>query len=255
MRFASLGSGSAGNGLVAQAVDTTVLLDCGFGLRDTEMRLARLGLEPGHLSGIILTHEHDDHAGGAFRFAARFRLPVFLTHGTLAVLGEAPENVDIRIIDSHQTFGIGDMEIHPYPVPHDAREPVQFVFSDGARRLGVLTDTGTSTPHIEAMLSGCQALILECNHDLELLMNNSSYPKSLKQRISGDYGHLDNDTAAGLLARLDTHHLQHIVAAHLSAKNNRPELARNVLRAALDCAEEWIGIADQGYGFGWREII
>lgn len=255
MRFASLGSGSAGNGLVAQVDVTTVLLDCGFGLRDTEMRLARLGLEPDHLSGILLTHEHDDHAGGAFRFAARFRLPVFLTYGTFAVLGSAAENIDIRIIDSHQTFSIGDVEIHPYPVPHDAREPVQYVFSDGAHRLGVLTDTGSSTPHIEAMLSGCQALVLECNHDLDLLMNNSSYPKSLKQRISGDYGHLDNDTAAKLLARLDTRHLQHIVAAHLSAKNNRPELARSALRAVLDCAEEWIGIANQTDGFGWREII
>jgi phosphoribosyl 1,2-cyclic phosphodiesterase len=255
MRFASLGSGSAGNGLVAQADGTTVLLDCGFGLRDTEMRLARLGLEPEHLSGIIITHEHDDHAGGAFRFAARFRLPLFLTHGTLAALGDAPGNVDIRIIDSHQSFSIGAMEIHPYPVPHDAREPVQFVFSNGTCRLGVLTDTGTATPHIEAMLSGCQGLVLECNHDLGLLMNNSSYPKSLKQRISGDFGHLDNNTSANLLARLDTHRLQHIVAAHLSAKNNRPELVREALCAVLDCEDDWIVIADQNHGFNWREII
>ena len=255
MRFASLGSGSAGNGLVAQSGNTAVLLDCGFNMRETALRLARLGLEPDHLSGILITHEHDDHASGAFRLAARFGLPIFLTHGTLARLGDAPQGTDIRIIDSHHVFSLGDLEIHPYPVPHDAHEPVQYVISDGTRRLGVLTDTGKSTPHIEVMLSGCQALVLECNHDLDLLMNNSSYPESLKQRISSDYGHLDNDTAANLLARLDTRYLQHIIAAHLSIKNNRPELARNALRMVLGCAEEWIGVASQTEGFDWRQII
>lgn len=254
MRFALLGSGSAGNGLVAQAGNTRVLLDCGFSLRETTFRLARLNLEPHHLAGILLTHEHEDHARGAFRLAAGFRLPLFLTHGTLMMLGDAPTDIDIRIINSHDAFAIDDMEIHPYPVPHDAREPVQYVFSDGMRRLGVLTDTGTSTPHIESMLSGCHALVLECNHDLELLMNNRRYPPLLKQRISGAYGHLDNATAAGLLAKLDTHSLQHIVAAHLSKKNNRPELARIALRSALDCEEEWIKVASQTEGMDWLDI-
>lgn len=254
MRFALLGSGSAGNGLVAQAGNTRVLLDCGFSLRETTLRLARLHLEPHQLSGILLTHEHEDHARSAFRLAAGYGLPLYLTHGTFTMLGHAPASLDIRIINSHDAFAIGDMEIHPYPVPHDAREPVQYVFSDGMRRLGVLTDSGTSTPHIESMLSGCHALVLECNHDLELLMNNRRYPASLKQRISGAYGHLDNATAAKLLAQLDTRALQHIVAAHLSAKNNRPELARAALCGALGCAEEWITIAGQTAGTDWLDV-
>lgn len=253
MRFASLGSGSAGNALVAEAGDTAVLLDCGFGIRETTMRLARVGMEASDLSGILLTHEHDDHAGCAFRLAAHHHLAIYLTHGTLAALGGAPEGIQLYIIDSHTPFAIGDLEIHPYPVPHDAREPVQFVFSDGAQRLGVLTDTGTGTPCIETMLSACDALVLECNHDLDML-SNGNYPWPLKKRILGRFGHLDNACAAGILAKLDNSRLQHIVAAHLSQHNNRPELARRALCEVLNCTEEWIGVADQAEGFGWRAL-
>lgn len=253
MRFASLGSGSAGNALVAEAGGTVVLLDCGFGLRDTETRLARLGLEAESLAGILITHEHADHAGGALRIAARHGLPVYLTYGTFAAVGDLAKDASIHIIDSHTPFSIGALEIHPYPVPHDAREPVQYVLSDGARRLGVLTDTGESTPHIEAMLYTCDALVLECNHDLDLL-TNGSYPWPLKQRIRSRLGHLDNASAAGILSRLDHSRLQHIVAAHLSEQNNRPELARRALARALNCSEDWIGIAEQAAGFDWRQI-
>jgi phosphoribosyl 1,2-cyclic phosphodiesterase len=139
-------------------------------------------------------------------------------------------------------------------VPHDAREPVQFVCSDGRWRLGVLTDLGVSTAHVETSLSGCDALVLECNHDVEMLANGD-YPYPLKQRIAGKQGHLDNDTAAALLARLDNSRLKHLFAAHLSQHNNRPDLARAALAGALCCAPDWIGIADQHDGFGWREFI
>lgn len=253
MRFASLGSGSAGNALVAEAGGTAVLLDCGFGIRETTTRLARLGLEASDLSGILLTHEHDDHAGSAFRFAARHRLSVYLTYGTLSALGGAPADLELCIIDSHTPFAIGDLEIRPYTVPHDAREPVQFIFGDGAYRLGVLTDTGTGTPHIEAMLSGCDALVLECNHDLDML-TNGGYSWALKKRILGRLGHLDNACAASILSRLDNSRLQHIFAAHLSVQNNRPELARQALAGVLNCAVDWIGIAEQSCGFDWRQL-
>ena len=139
-------------------------------------------------------------------------------------------------------------------MPHDAREPCQFVFSDGERRLGLLTDTGDSTPHIQRMLSGIDALVLECNHDLELLMNGP-YPPSLKQRISSRYGHLDNATAARLLSGIDCTRLQHFVAAHLSAQNNTPDLARGAIAEALNCAATWIEIAMQAEGLGWRQIV
>jgi phosphoribosyl 1,2-cyclic phosphodiesterase len=159
----------------------------------------------------------------------------------------------VSLIDSHSVFAIGDLEVHPYPVPHDAREPSQFVFSDGDKRLGLLTDAGASTPHIERMLSGIDALVLECNHDIDLLMNGP-YPPSLKRRISGRLGHLDNAAAAGILAGIDCTRLQHFIAAHLSARNNTPELARAAMAAALNCDPAWVCIATQGDGVDWRDI-
>ena len=254
MRFASLGSGSEGNGLVVEAGGSRLLIDCGFGVRDAAARLARLGIEPGSLSAILVTHEHADHVGGVPAFAARHGVPVWLTFGTLDVVGERFARTErVYGFDSHDAFAIGDLEVWPFPVPHDAREPVQFVVGDGQHRLGVLTDLGVSTPHVEASLSGCDALVLECNHDAGMLADGD-YPYPLKQRIAGRLGHLDNEAAAALLASLDTSRLRHVVAAHLSQQNNTPERARAALARALNCTPDWIGIADQVDGFGWRDI-
>jgi phosphoribosyl 1,2-cyclic phosphodiesterase len=254
MRFASLGSGSEGNALVVEAGGTHILLDCGFGIADTTARLARLGLEPADIDAIIVTHEHADHVGGVTRVARRHELPVYLSHGTLTAIGSQRSAIaQITVIDSHTPFSIGDIEVRPYPVPHDAREPIQFVFGDGKSSLGVLTDAGSSTPHIESMLSGVDALVLECNHDINLL-ENSSYPQSLKRRIAGRLGHMDNAEASRLLAGIDCSRLQHVIAAHLSRQNNTPELARAAVAGALNCEEDWIGVANQAEGFSWREI-
>jgi phosphoribosyl 1,2-cyclic phosphodiesterase len=257
MRFASLGSGSEGNGLVVHAGSTNLLLDCGFGLAETARRLARLDLTPDTITGIVVTHEHDDHVGGVPRFARKHDIPVYLTHGTLAGAGFSRfEGVSLTIIDSHAALPVNDIELRPFPVPHDAREPTQFVFGDGDKALGVLTDTGMSTPHIEAMLCAVDALVLECNHDLGLLMN-SAYPYGLKQRIAGRLGHLGNDAASGILGALPQGtqgRMQHVIAAHLSKQNNTPDLARRALAHALRCDEAWIGVATQDEGFGWREI-
>lgn len=255
MRFACLGSGSRGNALIVERGGTRLMLDCGYPVRETERRLARLGLAPADLDAILLTHEHSDHTAGACKFACKHRLPLWLTHGTLQGLpGDASSLQQINVIDGHSAFAVGELELLPFPVPHDAREPAHFVFSDGARRLGVLTDTGTSTSHIEAMLSGCDALVLECNHDLDLLMNGD-YPQALKARVAGRYGHLDNQSAAGLLAALDRSRLQHLIAAHLSEHNNTPQRAVRALAQVLGCAPDWIGVADQDDGFAWREIV
>jgi len=254
MRFASLGSGSDGNGLVVEAAGTCVLVDCGFGVKDTVWRLARLGLEPSSITAILVTHEHGDHICGVPAFAARYEIPVWATFGTLAEVSIRFEGMTrVYGFDSHDHFAIDALEVRPFAVPHDAREPVQYVISDGAHRLGVLTDIGVSTAHVEASLSGCDALVLECNHDLEMLARGD-YPFQLKQRIAGRFGHLHNEAAAALLARLDTSHLAHIIAAHLSRENNTPELARNALCSALGCTHEWIGIADQVTGFDWRGL-
>ncbi len=254
MRFASLGSGSRGNALVVEVKQTRLLLDCGFGIRETLARLSRLSLQPEDLAGILITHEHTDHIGGAVKFARRFELPVWLTHGTFTNHALAQTLPDIRLIDGHSAFQADEIEVQPFPVPHDAREPVQYAFSSGSRRLGVLTDAGETTPHIEAILSGCDALVLECNHDPDML-RDGPYPPMLKQRVAGRFGHLDNSMAARLLASLDSSKLQHLIAAHLSEKNNTPALARAALSGVLNCEPEWIGVADQRDGFGWRQIF
>ncbi len=254
MRFASIGSGSEGNGLVVEAGGTRVMIDCGFGVRDTAKRLARIGITPDSLTAILVTHEHSDHIGGVPAFAARHRIPVWLTFGTLEAAGGRFDGMDrIHGFDSHVTFAIGALEIRPFPVPHDAREPVQYVLSDGAARLGVLTDLGTSTLHVEESLTGCDALVLECNHDLAMLYDGD-YPYPLKQRIAGKFGHLHNEGAAAILAAIDCTKLKHLIAAHLSQHNNTPELARQALAGALACSADWIGIADQAQGFDWRDL-
>jgi phosphoribosyl 1,2-cyclic phosphodiesterase len=254
MRFASLGSGSEGNGLLLEVGATRVLADCGFALSETVARLARLGVTADSLDAILITHEHDDHVGGAARLARKFNIPVWVTHGTLQAAGKALAAVEeVRIFDCHQRFAVGDIEIEPYTVPHDAREPSQFVFSDGACRVGLLTDAGSLTAHMQAVLSGLDALILECNHDLDMLWD-SGYPQRLKERIAGKFGHLDNHTAAELLTLIDCRRLKHLVAAHLSKQNNTPELARAALAQGLNCELEWVGVATQSDGFAWREV-
>jgi phosphoribosyl 1,2-cyclic phosphodiesterase len=249
MRFACLGSGSEGNGLVIEAGSTRVLMDCGFGLADSVARLTRLDLQPGDLAGIVVTHEHSDHIGGVGRLARKYKLPVWLTAGTLAMAQDL-DGVAVQVIDSHAAFAVDGLEIQPYPVPHDAREPVQYVFGDGSRRLGVLTDTGCSTPHIEAMLAGVDALVLECNHDAAML-ENGPYPVSLKRRVGGRFGHLENGQSAALLARLKHQKLQCVMAAHVSKKNNTSGLAQRALAQVLNCADDDVRVACQTTGFDW----
>ena len=257
LRFASLASGSSGNCLVAEADGTRVLVDLGLNLRDTERRLARLGLAPSDLAGILVTHEHGDHACGVFDFAAAHNLPVYLTYGTLLALeaeGKVIPGVKTPIVSGREQVLIGEMEVTPFTVPHDAREPVQFVLSDGQFRLGVLTDIGASTLHVERMLSGLDALVIECNYDLDMLWGGG-YPRWLKERIAGPFGHLDNRESERLLAALDRTRLQHVIGAHLSQQNNRPQLARAALARAMGCEESWIGLASQDEGFAWRSCL
>lgn len=255
MRFALLGSGSKGNATLIEQGDTRLLVDCGFTLRETEHRLGRLGCAPEQLSGILLTHEHQDHLGGVGPLARKYGIPVWLSAGTARAgakrLGVLPR---VCLLNCHVDFVVQDLNIHPFPVPHDASEPCQFVFSDGRHRLGLLTDTGRATAHIARQLDACDALILECNHD-EQMLSSGPYPPSLQARVGGGMGHLSNRQAAALLAELEVSSLQHLVAAHLSEQNNRPELASAALGDALGCAPDWIALADQPHGLDWREIV
>jgi len=252
MRFALLGSGSRGNALLVEQGDTTLMVDCGFTLRESERRLARLGKDPGSITAILVTHEHSDHVGGVALLARRYGIPVWMTPGSAANqdCGELPT---LHLLNCHEPFAIGGVEIIPFPVPHDAREPSQFVFSNGDRRLGLLTDVGRVTPHIETCLSGCHGLVLECNHDPKMLADGP-YPPMLQRRVGGDLGHLSNPQAAELLQRIDVSQLHQLVGAHLSEKNNTPQLARQALCQGLGCEPEWIGLADQSHGASWRSL-
>lgn len=264
MRFASLGSGSRGNALVVEAGSTRLLIDCGFSVLETERRLARLRLGPGDLDAILVTHEHADHYGSAGRFSARHRIPVHLSTGTLAAAApgaarparhRTPPAGTFVCFDAHACFSIGDIEIHPYPVPHDAREPTQFVLGDGARRIGLLTDAGCITPHMQEMFDGgCDALLVESNHDPEMLANGP-YPAFLKERVGGRYGHLSNGQAAEFILSLDRARLQHVIGMHISERNNTPAHAAAALCTALDCTADEVALATQSDGFGWRSVV
>ncbi|MGQ0659142.1 MAG: MBL fold metallo-hydrolase [Chromatiales bacterium] len=254
MRFASLGSGSRGNAALIGDARTLLLVDCGFAVRDVEERLGRLGVEASRITAILLTHEHADHASGVGGLARRHRLPVWMTAGTLAAVAQAAGALPkVHVFSNHEPFSIEGIVVQPIAVPHDAREPSQFVFGDGAVRVGLVTDTGSPTPYIQRMLDGVEALLLEFNHD-ERMLQDGPYPGPLKRRIASSLGHLSNSQSAALLAALDTRRLQHLVAMHLSQQNNSVAIVRDAAAAALHCAPDWIGIADQDLGFGWREV-
>lgn len=252
MRFASLGSGSRGNASLVQWRDTTILVDCGFSAREVELRLARLDLSPADLDAILVTHEHGDHISGVGVLARKHKIPVWMTVGTTMQFngGRLPE---LHHFHGHDRFSIRDIEVEPYTVPHDAREPCQFVFHNGMHRLALLTDTGSITPHIIDTVSACDGFLLECNHDPSLLQAGP-YPSSLKHRVGGRLGHLSNGQAGELLRQMDSSRLQHVIAMHLSEQNNTVGLAREALAEALNCEQDWIGIADQETGFAWREL-
>jgi phosphoribosyl 1,2-cyclic phosphodiesterase len=257
VRFASLGSGSEGNALLVEAASgtttTRILLDCGFSAKEAQRRLARLGCRVEDLDAIVITHEHTDHIGSALTLARKWSIPLYMSWGTARAIGADEANVDLHVLWGDESVAIGDLSVLPYTVPHDAREPLQYVFSNGASRLGVLTDVGASTPHITSVLSGCDALVLESNHDLDMLAA-SRYPPSLKRRIGGTHGHLNNGAAGEILASLDRSRLRHVVAAHLSQQNNLPHLAQAALALALGASTLDVVVASQDDGFDWLAL-
>ncbi|MEZ5559608.1 MAG: MBL fold metallo-hydrolase [Pseudomonadales bacterium] len=246
--FASLGSGSRGNGTLVELGGELILVDCGFTLKQAEQRLARLDVRAGDLSAILVTHEHSDHAGGVAALAHRYAVPVFASWGTLKA---TPVDLVGRAIDSHDAFAIGKVSVQPVIVPHDAREPTQFVFSYDDVRIGVVSDLGHVTPYVVQQYSGCTGLMMESNHDVDMLMRGR-YPESVKRRIAGDHGHLSNRQAAAFLAELAHPDLQ-VVVGHVSEQNNHPDL----LEAAFDGLRSRVGqldFATQSDGAGWVRL-
>ena len=249
-RFASLGSGSRGNATLIEAGDTRILVDCGYPAREFAARCERLGFDPGSLTAILVTHEHGDHTRGVGPVARRFGAPVWMSHGTwyAADFGAIPAP---NLFAAHGgDFTIGDMTVTPVPVPHDAREPTQFVITHGGARLGLLTDLGSITPRVIEAFDGVDALLLECNHDPDMLAAGP-YPPSLQARVGGQYGHLNNRQAADFLRRIDHRRLRHLVAAHLSEKNNAPHLARQALLDVSDALCDCLSLLIQDQASDW----
>lgn len=257
MRFRSLASGSSGNATLVEAgsgAETRrVLVDCGLGIRLLQERLALSGLGLNDLHALFITHEHADHIGCATTLARRHRIPVWMSHGTWLSIGEPELGDRLHLARDLQTIELGPLRLTPLTVPHDAREPLQLVCQAGSRKLGLLTDLGHITSHVLQQLAGCHALLLEANHDADLLAR-SSYPAFLKRRIGGDWGHLENRASAEALRRLRHPGLHCVVAAHLSEQNNRPELVQALLAEALDWPAEAIQVAGAQTGTDWFEV-
>lgn len=251
MRYASLGSGSKGNGTLVAAADQLLLIDCGFTIRETCRRLERLQCSIEQVTAILVTHEHGDHIKGVAPLARKFNVPVYMTPGTYHSrdLGKLPE---LRLIEGYQPLQFGDLRVTPVAVPHDAREPAQFVFEYEQWRLGILTDLGSITPHVEAYYADCDALVLEANHDPAMLACGP-YPPSLKQRVGGLWGHLSNQQAAAFLQRVDRQRLRQLVVAHISQQNNSVEQARLTLAASIEGIAD-VSFACQEEGFGWKHV-
>lgn len=251
MRFCSLGSGSRGNGTIVQSSECSVLIDCGFPFKELSRRLAARQLHAEDLDAILVTHEHGDHWRGVGVAARKLNIPVYLTKGTYRVVRE--EKVpELEFFNCHQSFQLGDLTVHPFPVPHDAAEAAQFVFEHKGSRLGVATDLGSVSAHVSSMLNGCDALLMEFNHD-EQMLRDGPYSHSLKRRVGGDYGHLNNRQAQELLDGMDKTNLNMLVAAHLSEQNNLPDKVRSCIQE-LGIKEEEYQIADQNLGTNWIDI-
>ena len=257
LRFKNLGSGSTGNATVVEGRSGSqvrrLLIDCGFGIRQLQARLAQAQLQIEDLDAVFITHEHSDHIGCALAVALRYRIPVWMSHGTHAALGAPDFDGMLRVAHDMEAIDLGAFEARPFTVPHDAREPLQLRCSDGAHHLGVLTDLGHASDHVLQQLHGCHALMIEANHDPELLQA-SRYPLFLKRRVGGPYGHLANRATADILRAVRHPGLQRVVAAHLSAQNNAPGLAQQALAPALEWPAEAIAVASPTTGTPWLAV-
>ena len=256
LRFKSLGSGSSGNATLVEAlglIPFRLLIDCGLGIRQLSLRLGESGLMPEDIDAIFITHEHGDHIGCALNLALRYRIPVWMSQGTYLAIGAPDFEGLLHIARDAESIDLGGLQLMPFTVPHDAREPLQLSCTDGASKLGVLTDLGHATPHVIAHLKACNALLLECNHDIELL-SHSVYPPFLKRRVGGQYGHLSNQAAAEIASAVMHSGLNHFVAAHLSAQNNRADLVQTALSIALGRRTSDILVASASSGTPWLQV-
>jgi phosphoribosyl 1,2-cyclic phosphodiesterase len=252
LKVASLGSGSKGNSTLIATKEATVMVDCGFTLKETLKRLERLEVMPYDIDAVLVTHEHQDHISGVGPLSRKFNIPVWSTRGSL-LSGKCGKLNEFSIIEGFQRFQIHDLDIVPISVPHDAREPCQYLFKAYGKQLGVLTDLGSYTPEIIDVLQSCDGLLLECNHDEEMLWNGP-YPRSLKQRVGGPLGHMSNKQAITLLEKVHSERLKLLIASHISEQNNCPNLVQQSVAEAIQWPLNDVIISEQDQGFGWYEL-
>ena len=251
MRIASLGSGSKGNATIVQHGNTTLMIDCGFSLRQCDLRMQKLGVRPDSIDAILVTHEHSDHSAGVERLSNQFGIPIWTTAGTARAVFS--EDLDFNRLTEGMAVVIGDIKVLPITVPHDANEPLQFVFEGelSGKRFGILTDAGHVTTHMIRSFSALDGLLLEFNYD-EAMLEGGPYPPMLKQRVGGRHGHLSNDQSVELLGSIERSNLQCLIAAHISEKNNTPEIVAKMISSVSQLPEPVL--ANQNEGFDWITI-
>ncbi|MCP4204452.1 MAG: MBL fold metallo-hydrolase [bacterium] len=255
MRFCVLGSGSAGNCVLVESGDESILVDAGFSCREIERRLQAVGASPDRFAAVILTHEHGDHSRGAPRFSRRHGVPIYATRGTLSAVRLLAHSPEPAVIESGRSFEAGPFSIEPFAVPHDAREPVGLVVESEGCRLGLAADLGRRSVEAWRRLRNLDALVLETNHDIEMLQQGP-YPWPLKKRIAGDNGHLSNHDAADGLREIMSRRLQWVVLYHLSRTNNLPVLAREAVARVLSLgiARTEICVSEQSQPTPWLSV-
>ncbi|MBC2711991.1 MAG: MBL fold metallo-hydrolase [Desulfosarcina sp.] len=243
-----LASGSRGNATYLSDGHTAMLFDAGLSGIEIQRRMAAKGLDPESLDAIIVSHEHADHIQGVGVLSRRFDLTVHINAGTRQASGPALGNLPrVREFNCGEPFSIGDLAIHPFSISHDAEDPAGFTIACNGAKVGLATDLGIATGVVKTHLKACDILILEANHDPQMLIDGP-YPWPLKQRIRGRSGHLSNDDTAKLLAELQHDGLTHVVLAHLSEENNTPEKAKNTVEAVLNSSRVKLQVASQNAG-------
>ncbi len=237
IKLCVLASGSSGNCTFIGTKTTRILIDAGLSAKQTEMRLAEIGEKPEDISAICVTHEHGDHIAGIRVLQSKYQIPVYANAGTVEGIRAARlgGEMDCKQFTTGSAFDIGDLRVEPFSVPHDAYEPVGFVVVSGDRRIGVATDIGMVTNLLREKFRTCEVVVIEANHDMELL-HEAPRPWSLKQRILSNQGHLSNAAAAGLIAEIAGDGLNHLFLAHLSSDCNTPAHARREVEQALAAA-------------------
>ncbi len=253
MNVVLLASGSRGNAILVDTAKTRLLIDAGLSAREICRRLELVGVAPESLDALLVTHEHSDHVRGLGPLVRRLGIPVHIHTDVVGVLKDVGDPERVREFDEKAGFQVGEVAVQAFPVTHDACSPVGFIFNASAGKIGVATDLGIATRLVADQLQGCRVLVLESNHDEELL-RDGPYPWPLKQRVRSKHGHLSNRDSSSLLEQLTWDGLDAVLLAHLSETNNCPELARAVAVETLAgqnrCAPQLL-VGKQGTPVAW----